>query len=213
MIVSSVMRRPVRRLAAAALSRTPNPNPNHMEAASTLTTSTPASTSTTSTYKTIDDLPGPSSAMTAYWLFVEHKRIYGPIWRSHFGPFHIVNVASPELVAQVIRQEGRYPVRVDLPHWREYRDLRGRGYGLTGEEWYRIRQVLNPMMLKPQVSSSYAPTVHQVVGDLLRRLELLSQRSPDATVTNLQDELYKFGFEGEEDEEDKDEDEDNVLKS
>ncbi|XP_061089529.1 sterol 26-hydroxylase, mitochondrial-like [Conger conger] len=166
----------------------------------------------TEKYKTIDDLPGPSLSTTAYWLFVkgyadkahamqvEHRKLYGPIWRSRFGPFDLVNVASPELILQVIKQEGQYPIRTDLPHWREYRDLRGQAYGLhvnEGPEWHRIRSILNPKMLKLKEVSGYAPVVHQVVGDLLQRLESLRQRSPDgATVSNLAGELYKFGFEG-----------------
>ncbi|XP_071185577.1 sterol 26-hydroxylase, mitochondrial-like isoform X2 [Salvelinus alpinus] len=163
-------------------------------------------------YKTIDDLRGPSLATTVYWLFVkgyadkshamqvEHKKLYGPIWRSRFGPFDVVNVASPELISQVIRQEGRYPVRTELPHWKEYRDMRGQAYGLHVDkdlQWYRIRSVLNPKMLKLAEVSAYAPVIHQVVGDLLQRIERLRLRSPDhTTVPDLTAELYKFGFEG-----------------
>ncbi|MEQ2301785.1 hypothetical protein AMECASPLE_039744 [Ameca splendens] len=67
----------------------------------------------------------------------------------------------------------------------------------TGPEWYRIRSVLNPKMLKLQEVSAFAPIVHQVVGDLLGRVELLRSRSQDqATVSDLAAELYKFGFEG-----------------
>ncbi|XP_074520526.1 sterol 26-hydroxylase, mitochondrial [Halichoeres trimaculatus] len=162
--------------------------------------------------KSIDDLPGPSLATTLYWLFIKgyadksHKlqdvqrSLYGPIWRSKFGPFDIVNVATPELIAQVIRQEGQHPVRAELPHWKEYRDLRGQAYGLhvdTGQEWHRIRSALNPRMLKLQEVSAYAPIIHQVVGDLLRRVELLRSRSQDqTTVSDVAAELYKFGFEG-----------------
>ncbi|KAM7365774.1 hypothetical protein PAMP_016684 [Pampus punctatissimus] len=162
--------------------------------------------------KGIDDLPGPSLSTTLYWLFVKgyadkshllqglQKSLYGPIWRSKFGPFDIVNVATPELIAQVIQQEGRYPVRALLPHWKEYRDLRGQAYGLhvdTGPEWYRIRSALNPKMLKLQEVSAYAPIIHHVVGDLLQRIELLRSRSEDqATVSDLAAEFYKFGFEG-----------------
>uniref|UniRef100_A0A8C7PSP9 Uncharacterized protein n=1 Tax=Oncorhynchus mykiss TaxID=8022 RepID=A0A8C7PSP9_ONCMY len=162
--------------------------------------------------KTIDDLHGPSLATTVYWLFVkgyadkshamqvEHKKLYGPIWRSRFGPFDVVNVASPELISQVIRQEGRYPVRTELPHWKEYRDMRGQAYGLhvdTGPQWHRIRSVLNPKMLKLAEVSAYAPVIHQVVGDLLQRIESLRLRSQDhTTVPDLTAELYKFGFEG-----------------
>ncbi|XP_034052681.1 cytochrome P450 27C1 [Gymnodraco acuticeps] len=162
--------------------------------------------------KSIDDLPGPSLATTLYWLFIKgyadkshllqdvQKNLFGPIWRSRFGPFDIVNVASPELIEEVIRQEGKYPLRCDLPHWKEYRDLRGQAYGLhveTGPEWYRIRGALNPKMLKLHEVSAYAPIVHQVVGDLLRRVEILRRKSEDGnTVSDLTSELYKFGFEG-----------------
>ncbi|XP_010884836.2 sterol 26-hydroxylase, mitochondrial-like isoform X1 [Esox lucius] len=163
-------------------------------------------------YKTIDDLSGPSLATTVYWLFVkgysvkshamqiEHKNIYGPVWRSRFGPFDVVNVASADLIAQVIRQEGRYPIRTELPHWKEYRDMRGQAYGLhvdEGPEWYRMRRALNPKLLKLPEVSRYAPVIHQVVGDLLQRIEKLRLRSGDhATVSDLASELYKFGFEG-----------------
>ncbi|XP_042369228.1 sterol 26-hydroxylase, mitochondrial [Plectropomus leopardus] len=162
--------------------------------------------------KSIDDLPGPSLSTTLYWLFIKgyadrshllqdvQRKLYGPLWRSRFGPYDIVNVATPELIAQVIRQEGRYPYRAELPHWKEYRDLRGHAYGLhvdTGPEWYRIRSALNPKMLKLREVSAYAPIIHQVVGDLLQRMELLRSRSQDkATVSDIASELYKFGFEG-----------------
>ncbi|KAF4080182.1 hypothetical protein AMELA_G00167530 [Ameiurus melas] len=162
--------------------------------------------------KRMDELPGPSLSSTVYWLFgkgyadkshalqVEHKRLYGPIWRSRFGPFDIVNVATAELISQVIRQEGRYPVRSALPHWKEYLDMRGQAYGLhveTGKEWYRMRSALNPKMLKLKEAFAYAPVIHDVVSDLLVRVEQLRLRSQDkSTVCDLAPELYKFGFEG-----------------
>nr|XP_046238048.1 sterol 26-hydroxylase, mitochondrial [Scatophagus argus] len=162
--------------------------------------------------RSIDDLPGPTLTTTLYWLFAKgyadkshllqglQKSLYGPIWRSKFGPFDLVNVASPEFIAQVIQQEGRYPVRAELPHWKEYRVLRGQAYGLhvdTGPEWHRMRSALNPKMMKLQEVSVFAPVINQVVGDLLRRIELLRSRSRDgATVSDMAAELYKFGFEG-----------------
>ncbi|KAL2087864.1 hypothetical protein ACEWY4_016692 [Coilia grayii] len=169
-------------------------------------------TASSEKYKTIDDLPGPSLATTAYWLFikgyadkshamqVEHKRLYGPIWRSRFGPFDLINVATAPLIAQVIRQEGRYPVRTIMAHWKEYRDLRGQAYGIhvdTGPEWYRLRSALNPKMLKLKEVPAFVPVIHDVVSDLLSRLETLRLRSPNnVTVCDVAAELYKFGFEG-----------------
>lgn len=162
--------------------------------------------------KTIDDLPGPSLLTTAYWLFVkgyhgkshemqlEQKKIYGPIWQSKFGKFHLVNVASAELIQQVIKQEGKYPVRCDLPHWKEYITMREQAPGMHtnfGEEWYRLRSVLNPKMLKIKEANMYAPTIQEVVTDLIKRIYFLRENQGQGTmVCNVTNELYKFGFEG-----------------
>lgn len=60
-----------------------------------------------------------------------------------------------------------------------------------------MRSVLNPKMLKLQEAFVYAPVIHDVVSDLLQRVERLRSRSPDkSTVCDLTSELYKFGFEG-----------------
>ncbi|KAG7503050.1 hypothetical protein JOB18_031093 [Solea senegalensis] len=161
--------------------------------------------------KTIDDLPGPSLSTSLYMLFFKgylkkyhlmqglQKSMYGPIWCSKMGSYKMVNVASPELIAQVIQQEGLYPVRFDMQHWRDYRDLRGQAYGLhvsTGREWHHLRSVLNPGLLKMKAVTGYASVIHEVVGDLLRRIEVLRGCSQDkATVPDVAAEFYKFGFE------------------
>ncbi|TWW63845.1 sterol 26-hydroxylase, mitochondrial isoform X1 [Takifugu flavidus] len=169
-------------------------------------------TSEAANLKGIADLPGPNTYKILYWLFVKGygershllqgklKNIYGPMWRWKLGPYDFVSVASPELIARVIQQEGRYPVRVQLPHWKEYRDLRGQAYGLhveTGPEWSRLRSALNPRMLKLREVVAFSPVIHEVVGDLLRRIEFLRSGSQDGvTVSDIASELYKFGFEG-----------------
>ncbi|XP_060909082.1 sterol 26-hydroxylase, mitochondrial [Labrus mixtus] len=162
--------------------------------------------------KTMDELGGPSFMTTLNWLFVkgyfqttqqmqiEHKKIYGPLWKSKYGPIILVNVASANLIEQVLRQEGRHPVRTDMPHWRTYRELRNQAYGpLTemGAKWLRIRSILNPRMLKPKHVSSYANTINQVVSDFIERVAWLRETSGQGVMVNdLTGELYKFAFEG-----------------
>ncbi|XP_038133676.1 cytochrome P450 [Cyprinodon tularosa] len=162
--------------------------------------------------KTIDDLGGPSFATTLYWLFVkgyfqttqqmqiEHKKIYGNLWKSKYGPLIVVNVASAELIEQVLRQEGRHPIRTEMPHWRGYRELRNKAHGpLTemGAKWQRIRSILNPRMLKPKHVSSYSNTINEVVTDFIRRVAWLRETSGQGVMVNdLTEELYKFAFEG-----------------
>ncbi|XP_034549079.1 cytochrome P450 [Notolabrus celidotus] len=162
--------------------------------------------------KTMEDLAGPSLLTTLNWLFIkgyfkttqqmqiEHKNIYGPMWKSKYGPIVLVNVATADLIEQVLRQEGRLPVRTDMPHWRTYRELRNQAHGpLTemGAKWQRIRSILNPRMLKPKHVSSYTNTINQVVTDFIDRAAWLRETSGEGVmVHDLTGELYKFAFEG-----------------
>ncbi|XP_069576920.1 cytochrome P450 isoform X1 [Brachyistius frenatus] len=174
-----------------------------------------ASTSTVmgdSKLKTMEELGGPSFMTTLYWLFVkgyfqtsqqlqiEHSKIYGSLWKSKYGPLVVVNVASAELIEQVLRQEGRHPVRTDMPHWRSYRELRNQAHGpLTemGANWQRIRRILNPRMLKPKHVSSYTNTINEVVTDFIHRVAWLRETNGQGVMVNdLTAELYKFAFEG-----------------
>lgn len=122
------------------------------------------------------------------------------MWQSKFGKFHLVNVASADLIHQVIQQEGKYPVRCDLPHWKEYITMREQAPGMHtnfGEEWHRLRSVLNPKMLKIKEASAFAPTIQDVVTDLINRIYFLRKnKGQGSMVYNVTDELYKFGFEG-----------------
>ncbi|XP_071336833.1 cytochrome P450 [Trachinotus anak] len=181
----------------------------HRRAASTAAT---AAMGTNNKPKTMDELDGPSFTTTLYWLFVkgyfqttqqmqiEHSKIYGPLWKSTYGPMVVVNVASAELIEQVLRQEGRHPVRTDMPHWRSYRELRNQAHGpLTemGAKWQRIRSILNPRMLKPKHVSSYSNIINEVVTDFINRVVWLRETSGRGVMVNdLTGELYKFAFEG-----------------
>ncbi|KAL2081019.1 hypothetical protein ACEWY4_022872 [Coilia grayii] len=162
--------------------------------------------------KTMEDLDGPSFLTSLYWLFgkgyfqtthqmqIEHSKIYGPLWRSKYGPLVIVNVASAELIEQMLRQEGRHPIRTDMPHWRGYRELRNHAYGpLTemGAEWQRIRSILNPRMLKPKHVSSYTNAINEVVADFIKKVDWLRKTTGNGVmVKDMAGELYKFAFEG-----------------
>ncbi|XP_051786291.1 LOW QUALITY PROTEIN: sterol 26-hydroxylase, mitochondrial [Erpetoichthys calabaricus] len=179
------------------------------------TSSSSAATSTVlsdrTSFKSIEELNGPSFPTSLYWFFIkgyfdkvhqlqiEHKKIYGPIWKSKYGPLVVVNVASAELIEQVIRQEGKYPIRTDMPHWRGYRELRKQAYGpLTemGPEWQRIRSILNPKMLKPKHVSTFSPAINLVVTDFIQKIGWLREKENGLMVRDMASELYKFAFEG-----------------
>ncbi|XP_061923361.1 sterol 26-hydroxylase, mitochondrial isoform X2 [Entelurus aequoreus] len=165
-----------------------------------------------SALKSMEELQGPSFLTTLYWLFgkryfnttqqmqIEHKKIYGPLWKSTYGPLVVVNVASAQLIEEVLRQEGPLPVRTDMPHWRAYRELRHQAHGPLSEmgiKWHRIRSILNPRLLKPHHVGSYSGRINQVVQDLVVRLRWLRTTSGDGVMVHqVTQELYKFAFEG-----------------
>uniref|UniRef100_A0A8D0EI41 Cytochrome P450 family 27 subfamily A member 1 n=1 Tax=Strix occidentalis caurina TaxID=311401 RepID=A0A8D0EI41_STROC len=114
------------------------------------------------------------------------RRIYGPIWKSTFGHYENINIGSPVVLEQLLRQEGKYPMRSDMALWKEHRDTRHLPYGPfteEGERWYRLRQVLNKRLLKPSEAVLYADAIGEVVSDLMVRLRDERSRSPSGVLS------------------------------
>ncbi|XP_034268095.1 25-hydroxyvitamin D-1 alpha hydroxylase, mitochondrial [Pantherophis guttatus] len=162
-------------------------------------------------HKTLEEMPGPSALSFFSDLFckrglsrlhelqIEGKAKYGPVWKASFGPILTVHVADPSLIEQVLRQEGKHPIRSDLSSWKDYRVCRGHAYGLLtaeGEEWQQIRSILGKHMLKPKEVESYTGTLNEVVSDLIGRLQHQRNSHERHVVKNVADEFYKFGLEG-----------------
>uniref|UniRef100_A0A8B9PXF3 Cytochrome P450 family 27 subfamily A member 1 n=1 Tax=Apteryx owenii TaxID=8824 RepID=A0A8B9PXF3_APTOW len=120
--------------------------------------------------------------------------------RSTFGHYENINIGSPEVLEQLLRQEGKYPMRSDMALWKEHRDTRRLPYGPfteEGERWYRLRQVLNKRLLKPSEAALYAGAIGEVVSDLMVRLRDERSRSPSGVlVCDVANLLYRFALEG-----------------
>lgn len=77
--------------------------------------------------RVLDPFPSPppiSLCVCQHQIF--EKQRYGPIYRDGMNSV-CVNTAA--LLEEVLRNENRFPNRGDLSLWREYRDIRGYGYG------------------------------------------------------------------------------------
>lgn len=61
---------------------------------------------------------------------MKHRKMYGKIFKSRFGPQLVVSIADRDMVAEVLRAEGVAPQRANMESWKEYRDMRSRSTGL-----------------------------------------------------------------------------------
>ncbi|XP_068121243.1 25-hydroxyvitamin D-1 alpha hydroxylase, mitochondrial [Hyperolius riggenbachi] len=162
-------------------------------------------------HKSLADVPGPSAISFLADIFLrgglsrlhelqlQGKAKYGPVWKASFGPILTVHVADPALIEQVLRQEGKHPIRSDLSSWKDYRQHRGHSYGLLtaeGEEWQQFRSILGKHMLKPKEVESYTGVLNDVVGDLIKKLNHQRRQNPNLIVKDISSEFYKFGLEG-----------------
>uniref|UniRef100_A0AAX7TDT8 Cytochrome P450, family 27, subfamily C, polypeptide 1 n=1 Tax=Astatotilapia calliptera TaxID=8154 RepID=A0AAX7TDT8_ASTCA len=162
--------------------------------------------------KTLNDMPGPntlSNLIEFFWkdgfgriheIQMEHRKKYGKIFKSRFGPQLVVSVADRDMVAQVLRAEGVAPQRANMDSWKEYRDMRGRATGLIsaeGEDWLKMRSVLRQLIMRPRDVAVFSDDVNGVVDDLIQRVYSLRTQQPDrATVLNVNDLFFKYAMEG-----------------
>ncbi|XP_006636858.3 cytochrome P450 27C1 [Lepisosteus oculatus] len=162
--------------------------------------------------KPLREMPGPSTISNLIEFFyrdgfsriheiqLKHTHQYGKIFKSRFGPQLVVSVADKDMVAQVLRAEGRAPQRANMESWKEYRDMRGRATGLIsaeGEDWLKMRSALRQRIMRPRDVAVFSDDVNGVVADLIKRIHALrSQDGAGQTVMNVNDLYFKYAMEG-----------------
>ncbi|CAG5857956.1 unnamed protein product [Menidia menidia] len=173
---------------------------------------TPADVGEKTRIKTLKEMPGPSTLSNLIEFFwrdgfsriheiqMDHRKKFGKIFKSRFGPQLVVSVADRDLVAEVLRAEGVAPQRANMDSWKEYRDMRGRSTGLIsaeGDDWLKMRSVLRQLIMRPRDVAVFSDDVNKVVDDLINRVySLRAQQSDGATVLNVNDLFFKYAMEG-----------------
>ncbi|MBN3300942.1 CP27A protein, partial [Amia calva] len=113
-----------------------------------------------------------------------NKQKYGNLWKMTFKGRDVVNVADAQLIEKVLRNEGTFPSRGDIKEWKEYRVQNNLEFGPVlreGEDWHRLRAVLNQRILKPREAKLYF---------------LKETKGSGIMVYDLANEMYRFSFEG-----------------
>lgn len=137
--------------------------------------------------------------LRSHELQVMNKAKYGPMWVISYGSQTHVNLASAPLIEQVMRQEGKYPMRDSMELWKEHRDHHGLSYGpftTQGHHWYQLRQVLNQRMLKPADAALYTDSLNEVISDFIVRLDQVRAESASGDqVSDVAHLLYHMALE------------------
>nr|XP_032807072.1 sterol 26-hydroxylase, mitochondrial-like isoform X2 [Petromyzon marinus] len=163
--------------------------------------------------RSVKEIPGVGMLSSLYWLIIRgyvseyhelqiiHHKRFGSMWTSYTGREMFVCLADPDLIEQLMRQEGPYPVRVIMSAWDDYLMMRGHSKGLltqTGADWKRMREVLNQRMLKPREVMQFADPLNAVVTELMGHVRARRGNGAATAVFPLPDVaqlLYRFAFE------------------
>ncbi|XP_068725388.1 cytochrome P450 10-like [Montipora capricornis] len=130
---------------------------------------------------------------------IQQQRVeqFGEIYREKVFDRRTVTLSNPDDVEYLFRNEGKWPGRdPPFPLWKKYKEEKNRVDGVSslhGEEWYRIRRILNMKMLKPTVTEGYVEPLNDVAADLLSQMK--ATRDADGIIPSLQDELFKWSLE------------------
>lgn len=158
-----------------------------------------------------EELPGLGSLHFLYQLFLRgyalrlhelqmlNKDKYGPMWTHAFGTRITVNLASASLLEQVMRQEGKYPIRDHMEQWKDHRDDKGLTYGIfitQGHQWHQLRQALSQRLLKPAEAALYTDALNEVIDDFMTRLaQIRAESASGDQVPDMAHLLYYLALE------------------
>lgn len=163
--------------------------------------------------KSFDDIPGPKGLPIVGTLFdylkkdglkfnkmheAYQKRAieHGPIYKEKIATINSVVISDPEEYSKVIRSEGKFPQRRPMEPIAYYREQKGLGLGLVndqGEEWYKLRTVTAPKMLKMKEALDFCVPMSEVGNDFINHLN--SARRENDEIVGLEKELFKWAFE------------------
>nr|UYG55632.1 cytochrome P450 315a1 [Geocoris pallidipennis] len=123
-------------------------------------------------------------------LYVDnHHRKLGPVYKDTLGGLSGVFLADPRAARAVFAAEGPYPKHVIPPPWilynQKYSCKRGLFF-MDGQEWHRYRQIMNPIFLKKNLSSSLGEVYNVITDSLLQNLSGFQ----DKEIENLENILY-----------------------
>lgn len=68
-----------------------------------------------------------------YFMYFQRRyhAKYGRIFKERMGPITNLSIADPQLVEEIFRQEGKYPIRPPYEAWLLYKEMNKRSKGIV----------------------------------------------------------------------------------
>jgi cytochrome P450 family 12 len=138
--------------------------------------------------------------------FVEIQKL---IWDQHGdiaileglnGP-PMVMLFNPKYFETLHRNEGVWPIRrglASLDYFREMRKYTYPRFGMVqhqGEEWFKYRSVVNPILMQPRNNLQYVDKMNLVADELVDNVKFLAEQHNGEMPDNFNNELYKWSLE------------------
>lgn len=121
-----------------------------------------------------------------------HK--YGPLVREKIGMTPLVHVFDPDDAKTIYQNEDKMPDVVPLQEtaqlYREKYDMSPGLGNVNGELWYKLRNAIRDLMLRPYDAQPFLPSVQTVADDFISHI--IKIRNKGSVVENLQFELEKW---------------------
>ncbi|XP_059167587.1 probable cytochrome P450 CYP44 isoform X2 [Physella acuta] len=122
---------------------------------------------------------------------------YGDIVKETVAGRTIVHLFNPDYIKQIYETEGKYPLVPPLLESVEfYRRKKELAPGLgnsNGEQWYRLRSIVQHIMLRPLKSLDYLPAQNKVANDFINKLPSLIENNGE--VSNFNRWIARWGLE------------------
>ncbi|XP_053964586.1 probable cytochrome P450 12b2, mitochondrial [Anastrepha ludens] len=169
--------------------------------------------------KEYKEIPGPSSiglmmdflpggklyGANFLQMYTALRKRYGDLFilRGSFGRDDLICSFNPIDFEKVYRTEGVWPIREGLGSIKYYRQVKNPNaypgvFGLVaeqGERWFRIRQKINPIMMKMQSMREELPEIDCIAKELVDKIDVMRDPKTGMLTTDLVKELRMWSFE------------------
>ncbi|XP_071958024.1 cytochrome P450 27C1-like [Antedon mediterranea] len=137
---------------------------------------------------------------------IEMRKKHGVLYRIHLGPMETLIIADSALIKELMYQEDRNPIRINIEPWKAYRKLRGVECGLVTldhEPWRKPRNIISKRMLRPNEITQYMGKLKIAADDFIDRMIRLMDQGRDTInlnqdggiVPEINNEIYKWALE------------------